>query len=235
MAAGGRCAGSFLSANLDLVWVWFYKDVAPNPETVAHQKNFMKRLIIVLAFILSVSSVFALELKSDDLNFIITIPGTWTITSQDSTGFYIKSQDGKRAVSLVASSAPFAKFDSNYIANYEQVLQKTHHVQLVSSKIFTIDGAPAYENIQRLGEGSIASVQVEHQIFADGRLYMFSTVVFGGDATQDSEMQQGLASFHFLHPPKISAGRFGFLGVKLTVVGIIIAGIIFWVIRSQRT
>jgi len=198
--------------------------------------NFMKYLIIGLAFILSASSVFALELKSDDLNYIVTIPGTWTVKSQDSTGFYIKSQDGKeREMFLAAGYAPFAKFDSSYIAKYEQVLKKTHHVQLISSKVFTIDGAPAYENIQRLGEGSIASIQVEHQIFADGRLYMLSTVVIGGDATQDSELQAGLASFHFLHPPKISAGRFGFLGVKLTIVGIILVGTIFWVIRSQRT
>jgi hypothetical protein len=138
-------------------------------------------------------------------------------------------------MSLAAGSAPFAKFDSNYIAKYEQVLKKVHHLQLVSSKVFTIDGAPAYENIQRMGEGSIASVQVEHQIFADGRLYMLSTVVIGGDATQDSELQAGLASFHFLHPPKISGGRFGFLGVKLTVVGIIIAGIAFLVVRSRKT
>jgi hypothetical protein len=196
--------------------------------------NFIRRSIFSLVFILSASSVFALELKSDDLNYIITIPGIWTVKSQDSTGFYIKSQDGKERMFLAAGYAPFAKFDSNYIAQYEQVLQKNHHVQLISSKVFTIDGAPAYENIQRLGNGSFASVQVEHQIFADGRLYMLSTVVIGGDATQDSELQAGLASFHFLHTPKLSSGKFGSLGVKLTVVGIIIAGIVFLAIQRRK-
>ena len=37
--------------------------------------------------------------------------------------------------------------------------------------VFTIDGVPAYENIQRLGKPIVVSVEVEHQIFADGRLY----------------------------------------------------------------
>jgi hypothetical protein len=196
--------------------------------------NFIKRLIFGLAFIFLASVASAKELKSDELNYVVTVPDDWIVKSQDSTGFYTTSQDGKRQMSLAAGYAPFAKFDSNYIAQYEQVLRKVHHLQLVSSKVFTIDGAPAYENIQRMGEGSIASVQVEHQIFADGRLYMLSTVVIGGDATQDSELQAGLASFHFLHPPKISAGRFGFLGVKLSVVGIIIAGIVFWAIQRRK-
>ena len=127
---------------------------------------------------------------------------------------------------------PFARFDSSYIANYEQVLKKVHHLQLVSSRVFTIDGVPAYENIQRLGEAPIASVKVEHQIFADGRLYQLDTVVIGGDATQDSELQAGLASFHFLHPPKLSVWRVGSIVVELAILAVIIAGIAFVVIRT---
>jgi hypothetical protein len=197
--------------------------------------NFIRRSIFILVFI-PASSIFALELKSDDLNYIVTIPGTWTIKSQDSTGFYIKSQDGKeREMFLAIVPAPFARLDSSYIAKFEQVLKNTRSLQLVSSRVFTIDGVPAYENIQRLGKPIVVSVQVEHQIIADGKFYGLTTEVIGGDATQDSELQEGLASFHFLHPPKISAGRFGFLGVKLTVVGIIMAGIVFWFVRSRKT
>jgi hypothetical protein len=201
--------------------------------------SFIRRSIFSFVFILSASSVFALELKSDDLNYIITIPGTWTVVkSQDQTGFYIKSQDGKRAVGLAIVRVGSTKLDSNYIAKYEQVLQKVPHLKLISSKVFTIDGAPAYENIQRLGEGSIASVQVEHQIFADGRLYMLSTVVIGGDATQDPELQEGLASFHFLHAPKppgwFGFGGFGSLGVKIAILGVVIVGV-FLAIQSRKT
>ncbi len=186
------------------------------------------------ALIFSAFTAFALELKSDDLNYIFTIPGTWTVKSQDHTGFYIESQDGNRNVNLVTMATPFARFDSNYIAKYEQVLKKIHHLQLVSSRLFTIDGVPAYENIQRFGEGRIVSVKVEHQIFADGRLYQLEGVVIGGDATQDSELQAGLASFHFLHPPKHSVWRLGLIGVNLAIPAIIIAGIVFVVIRSRR-
>ena len=127
--------------------------------------------LLSFAFLLSVSSAFALELKSDELNYKITIPDTWTVKSQGQTGFYAKSQDGKRDVDLAVIRAPFARLDSSYIAKYEQVLKKVHHLQLLSSRVFTIDGVPAYENIQRIGEGAAASVNVERQILADGRGY----------------------------------------------------------------
>ena len=196
--------------------------------------NLIRYSFFGLAFILFAFSSLALDLKSEDLNFTFTIPGTWTVKSQDQTGFYIKSQDGQRSVNLAIVPAPFARFDSSYIAKYEQALKKVHHLQLVSSRVFTIDGVPAYENIQRLGEASIVSMEVEHQIFADGRLYGLSTVFIGGDATQDSELQAGLASFHFLHKQK-PPGIFGFasLGVKLAILGVIIF-IVFLVIRSRR-
>jgi hypothetical protein len=200
--------------------------------------NFVKRLIFGLAFILLAVAASAKELKSDELNYGVTVPDTWIVKSQDQTGFYIKSQDGKRSVGLVVIPAPFARFDSSYIAKYEQVLKKVHHLQLVSSRIFTIDGVPAYENIQCFGEAPFASVQVEHQIFPDGKLYGLTSMFIGGDATQDSELQESLASFHFLHTPtppgSFGLGGFGSIGVKLAIVGIIIAGIVFWAIQRRK-
>jgi hypothetical protein len=187
------------------------------------------------AFIFFIVSAYAAELKSDDLNYTIAVPGTWTVKSQDQTGFYVKSQDGNRALNLVVIRATFATLDSSYISRYEQVLSQTRNLQLISSRMFTIDGVPAYENIQRLGEGKVSSVEIERQMLADGRFYSLSAVMFGGDATQDSEVQAELASFHFMHSPKYS-GVFGFssLGVKVAILGVIIA-VIFLVIRSRRT
>ena len=190
--------------------------------------------LLSLTLIFSAVSVFAAELKSDDLNFTITVPDTWTVKSQDQTGFYVKSQDGSRDMNLAVIRATFARLDSSYIAKYEQVLKQTRHLQLVSSRVFTNDGVQVYENIQRIGEGSAASVKVERQILADGRFYALSAVRFGGDATQDAEIQAALGSFHFLHQPK-PPGMFGYssLALKLAILGVIIAGV-FLVIRSRR-
>jgi hypothetical protein len=211
-----------------------YLDVGHHSLPTNMNSQLIRYSFLSLAFILSAFSSFALELKSENLNYIVTIPGTWTVKSQDQTGFYIKSQDGKRAISLAIIHPCYTKLDSSYIANFEQVLQNVHHVQLISSKVFSIDGVPAYENIQRLGKAPIASVEVEHQVIADRRFYDLTSVVFGGDATQDSEMQAGLASFHFLHQPK-PPGIFGFgpLRVKLVILVVIIV-VVFLVIRGRR-
>jgi len=193
--------------------------------------NNIRRSFFALAFILSSSSLLALELKSVDLNYTITIPSTWSVEKQDQTGFYFKSQDGKKSMDLAVITAGFGTIDSDYIARYEQVLKKVHHVQLVSSRIFTIDGVPAYENIQRLGEAPVASVTIDRQIIADGKFYDLESDVPGGDATQDSEMQEALTSFHFLTQPKHS--RLASAGVMFAVFGIIAAGIFALLTRNR--
>ena len=190
--------------------------------------------LLSLTFIFSAASTFAVELKSDALNFTITIPDTWTVKSQDQTGFYVKSQDGNRDMNLAVIRAAFAKLDSDYITKYEQILKQTRHLQLVSSGVFTNDGVQVYENIQRIGEGSAASVKVERQILADGRFYSLTAVRFGGDATQDPEIQAALTSFHFLRTPK-PGGAFGFgIAGTLAVLAVIIV-VVFFVVRSRQT
>jgi hypothetical protein len=195
-------------------------------------------LFVVVAFILSATSLFALELKSDELNYIIAIPGTWTVKSQDQTGFYVESEDGKRAVSLAILYPCSAKIDSSYVTRIEQVQPKRDNFQMISNRLYEIDGVAAYENVQRLGKASFASVNVELEIIAERRFYHLSLISYGGDAAQDPEMQEVLASFHFLHPPKFLAssivGRFSSFGVKLAIPGVIIVGIAFMVIRSRR-
>jgi hypothetical protein len=194
--------------------------------------NFIRRSIFSLIFILSASSVFALELKSDELNYIVTIPGTWTVIFQNQNGFSIASPDGKKTIALLIANAKSGKLDPSSIAQFEQSMIQAG-AQKVSGKIFTVDGVPAYEFIQRVGKSPYATVTVLHEIIANNKLYTLGSMIAGGDASQDSEMQEGLASFHFLQQPKPSV--VGSLGMKLTVVEIIIAGIVFWFIRSRKT
>jgi hypothetical protein len=129
-------------------------------------------------------------------------------------------------MNLAVIHATFARLDSSYIASYEQVLKQTRHLQLVSSRVFTNDGVRTYENIQRIGEGLAASVKVERQILADGRFYSLTAVRFGGDATQDPEIQAALTSFHFLRAPK-PGGTSAVLAV--------IAVAVFFVVRRRQT
>jgi hypothetical protein len=200
--------------------------------------NIIRYALFNLAFIFSASSIFAVELKSDDLNYTITVPDGWTVDFQSPDGFSIPSPDRKGSITLIVVNAKSGKFDST---QFEQELLKVG-CQKVSSRNFTIDGVSAYETIQRVGklhthrEVPFASLMVEHLIIANGRFYNLSYISdISGDATQASKMQERLASFHFLQPPKLSAGRFGSLGLKLAIPGVIIAGIVFMVLRSRKT
>jgi hypothetical protein len=137
-------------------------------------------------------------------------------------------------MTLLIRKASYTTLDSDSIAAIEQGFVQAGS-QKVSSKNFTIDGVPAYEVILRIGKAPFATTLVNHLILADGKFYSLQGMYTGGDVTQDSDMQAGLGSFHFLQPPKPSASsRFGSLGLKLAIPGVIvIAGLLFWVARRR--
>ena len=193
----------------------------------------VRNLCFSLAFILSAFSVFALELKSDDLNYAITIPDGWTLTFQNSAGFSVASQDTKKTITLLIRKVSSAVIDSNSIGEFERDMLKAGS-QKVSSTNFTVDGVPAYETIHSIGKAPFASSFIVHSMIANHKLYHLQAMHGGGDVTQDSDMLEAFASFHFLQPPK-PPGSFGFgsLGVKIAILGIIIVAV-FLVIRSRR-
>jgi predicted Zn-dependent protease len=193
--------------------------------------NIIRHSIFSLIFIFLVSFASAKELKSDELNYIITVPDGWTVTFQNSAGFSVQIPPGKKTVTLLIRNAGFGTLDSNSVAVFEKDLLKGG-AQNVSSKNIAIDGIPAFETVYSVGKTPYATSFDDYQIIINNKLYFLGGSASYGDGTQDSEIKEVLASFHFLHPPKLS--RFGSLGVKLTVVGIIIAGIVFWVMQSRK-
>ena len=202
--------------------------------------NKFRRSIFGITFILLATLATAKEIKSDELNYTITVPDGWTVDFQNSVGFTIYSP-GKhnRTITLLTARQGARNFptglDSTSLAEYEQGLQKAGSTK-ISSKNFIIDGIPAYETVQQIGKTPYETVFIYHLIIADNKLYFLSGSFGGGDATTDSEIQEGLASFHFLQPPKPpSTTRFGSLGEKLAIFGIIVVGIVFWMIQRQKT
>jgi len=193
--------------------------------------NFIRYSVFSLAFILLASLASAKELKSNELNYTITVPDGWTVTFQNSAGFSVQIPPGKKTVTLLIRNAGFGTLDSNSVAVFEKDLLKGG-AQNVSSKNITIDGVPAFETVYCVGKTPYATSFDDYQIIINNKLYFLAGSASYGDGTQDSEIKEMLASFHFLQPPKPS--RFGSLGVKLAVAAIIVAGITFWVIRSRK-
>jgi len=136
-------------------------------------------------------------------------------------------------MTLLIAKARSGKFNPGSVAAIERGFQKAG-AQKVSSKMFVIGGVPAYEIVQRIGKPPFATVMEDHQVIADGKLYEFHASIMGGDVTADSEMQEGLASFHFLVPPKPPRSfSFGSIGMMIAISGAIIVGA-FFVVRSRK-
>jgi hypothetical protein len=138
----------------------------------------IKYSLLILIFVCSTSHVFALDLKSEDGNYTFTVPGTWTLTFQNQAGFSIASSNGKRTMTLLIANARSGKLDPSFIAKFEQAVQRAG-AEKVSSKMFAIDGVPAYEIVQRIGKSPFATVMIDHQIIANNRVLHPSRVSHG--------------------------------------------------------
>jgi hypothetical protein len=190
--------------------------------------------IVSLTFIFLASLAKASDLKSDELNYVATVPDGWAVTFQNEAGFSIASPDKKKTMTLLIRKANYTTLDSDSIAGIEQDFFQAGS-QKVSSRTFTIDGVRAYEIILSIGKAPFASSFVNHLIIADGKLYSLQGMHMGGDVSQDSDIQGGLASFHFLQPPKPpTSSRFGSLMLKLAIPSIVIIGLLFWIVQSRK-
>ena len=148
-------------------------------------------------------------------------------------GFSIASPDKMKSVTLLVSKVDSSRLDADSISEIEQGLLQGGSERL-SSRHFAVDGIPAYETVHRAGKPPFASSFVSHLIIAGDRLYTLQGMHIGGDVARASDLQQALASFHFLQPPsslpRSSTRGSGFLWV----VGILLcAGLLFWVLRRR--
>ncbi|MGA3268474.1 MAG: hypothetical protein ABSE16_16825 [Verrucomicrobiota bacterium] len=193
--------------------------------------------IISLMFLLSVSLASASELKSDEHNYAITVSNGWTVDFQNVAGFSINSPDNKKTITLLIHKVNDAMLESGAIAQFEQGLTQAGS-QIVSSTNFTVSGVPAHETVYSIGKAPFASSSVTLLTVADGKLYELAGMHSGDDVTRDSDIQEAFASFHFLQPPKPPSAsfvwRFGPLGVKVAILGVVIVGMLS-LIRSRKT
>lgn len=195
--------------------------------------NLIKYLVISVAFILLASLAPGEILKSDEQNYTITVPDTWTVTFQNSAGFSLASPDRQKTITLLIRKVSYTTLDSKSIAQIEQMSAQAG-AQKVSSRTFKIDGVPAYELLLSIGKAPYSSTFLNRAIIADGKLYSLGAMHGGSSVMQDADIQAGLASFHFLQPPKPPASsRFGSLGLMLAIAGVIIVALLFWVVRKR--
>lgn len=197
--------------------------------------NYIKFLMIVLLMFLT-SVVSAKELKSDELNYVVTIPSGWTIVFQNQAGFSIASPDRKNTVILLIQKAGFSILNSNSIARFERDLIKAGSTK-ISSKNFVIDGVPAYQTIFGIGKVPFTSSFIDRLIIANNKLYNLQAMHDGGDIDQDPYIQEILTSFHFLQPPKPPIdsfwGRFGSFVLKSAIFIVVIVIIFVWARRKS--
>lgn len=195
--------------------------------------NPIKSTIISLTFTLLASLASAEVLKSDEHNYAITVPDSWSVTFQNSAGLSLASPDRKKTITLVLRKVSYTTLDSNSIAKVERGFIQAG-AQKASSRSLTIDGIPAYEIALSMGKAPYGSTFLARQIVADGKLYSLQGMHLGGDVMQDADIQAGLDSFHFLQPPKPSTSSKSIsLGLMLAIGGVIVVGLLFWEVRRR--
>ena len=203
------------------------------------KSNFIRHWIIGIAFILITSITKASELKSDELNYKITVPDGWKVDFQNSAGFSIDSPESpptKTITLIISRNVDFETINSNSIASIKNEFLKTGSRE-VSSTNFSVDEIPACKIVGWVGKSPFASSFIFQAMLADKKLYCLQASHFRGDISRDSDVQEAIASFHFLRSAKLlnsSSFKFGSLGLKFAVPAVGITGLLFWLFLKRN-
>ena len=193
-------------------------------------------LLLFSYVFLSTLLASAEEFKSDELNYAMLIPSGWAVTFQNSAGFSVASADKREIVTLLIPNEYVTSLSSDSISSMVKGFLAAG-CREVSRTNFLIGRVLAYRLAGFVGKKKpSASAFIFQMMLADHRLYCLHGCHFGGDISEDSEIQEAIASFHFLRqpePPQIfGLGRSNLL--SLGALGIIALGILGWKICVRR-
>lgn len=198
-------------------------------------------------FFAAFGNALAAEQQFSDNNCAITIPDTWTVTtnfpSQPTLLAVYTDAAGNRRVALqVINKKPPGPLDDRFIAEFEKGYEGSSAAKVLSGKYVEVDGIKSYELLGNLFlPGKRISVMLL-LVPGEDQYYNIQALRFDGDASEDPELRQVLSSFRFLHhfvpsyapDPNSIAYRIGQLTGGL-IAAITIVAVVVYASRSKRT
>ena len=171
--------------------------------------NKLKLWILALPVIFALAqNSFGQEREYPNYNFAITPPGGWDVISnlppQKGLLTIFGNAERTRLIVLVALNAKSTDgpLDDHYVANFEKGLQDSGGGKLISGKFIEVQGFRSYERVGSLVQGQKHFSTLTRLIPVREQVYSLEVMRTDGDATAAPEIQQSLASFRFLTPPK---------------------------------
>jgi hypothetical protein len=218
---------------------------------------FFQRLVrrdasILMVLLMGVVAGAGQEQTFNDYNCAITQPTGWILSTNPTPPagtFVVNISDPGRTRGLVLviqnEPKPTQPLDSFFVASYERGLQARGGEKPISTRFMEIGGVKAYERVANAVIKGRDATTVWHLIVTDTCVYTVESIRFDGPVLEDSEIQEALASFRFITPPKapvLSPERAGYeIGYMigrygpLVVLGIaVIAGCVFAIIKVSK-
>lgn len=174
-------------------------------------------------------------------NCALTLPAGWLrLEKTNQPGLFagFHNADRSRTVLLLVHGRGHSAGELNdaWIAAFDGGVIKAGGSERLSGKIVQTVGYPAYE---RRGtshaKGPPQSTLMVAIPTGDG-IYLFEGLSSAGDAGEDAEIRQALATFHFLRPPPPARSAFYWLGyLSGLALGAGILGVVIWLVVRALT
>jgi hypothetical protein len=127
--------------------------------------------------------------------------------------------------------------NDRFITGFEQGVENSGGGKRVWGKFIEVLGLNSYERLGNVVPNGKPATLLMRIIPVTGRIYALQGFKFGGDAGDDQEIRQCLATFRFIKPPVVPTG-FAFLESKAVRIGfwtgVMVAGIALMAMRRAK-
>jgi hypothetical protein len=205
---------------------------------------------MLFVMVATAGGLFGQEREFPVYNFAMRPPDGWQLMTnlperRGVIATYVDAAKIRQVVLIVYDHKASGPLDDRFVSEFERGMESSGAGKRVSGKFIEVRGIKSYERVGNVMVDGKRATLLAQVIPVKGRLYFLEGLRVEGEANDDPEIRNFLASFRFITPPVVQTGslspesvafRTGFWAAfTLVIIAIVANRRAAAARRSQRT
>ena len=165
-------------------------------------------VIVLLAL---AGNLFGQEREFSRFNFAITLSNSWQLVTNlparpGVVATFVDAAKIRQIVLVVYDHQASGSLDDQFISQFERGMESSGAGRRVSGRLIEARGIKSYERLGNVVADGKPATSLTQVVPVQGRIYLLQALRIEGEASDDPEIRNCLASFRFITPPVAQTG-----------------------------